>query len=423
MKRYSAALVMIAFLLMISVDVNAQAGYSPALRIDMLRYDPYPAEAGSYFTLYLKVENTGIGDAENVECELVTGYPFYLDPDGNPVRSIGILPGMDYAIFEYEIRVDPNPVEGNNDLDIRCSTMGLDNEVTITETLSVNVESKNPEFAVGSIRSLPEELKADTEDIKLTVEVQNIGEGEAKLTTAKLSLPEGFSPSDSYSDMSNLGKIEMGSSGEAVFYIDVEEGVEPGIHVADLVLRYKDDNNAKNDYRVQKLELELPVKPSPMLLVEEIKAGVSTASEGFTGYIVRGDSVVNPSSITQGGIGELRIMVRNDGSEDAESVSVKVIKDSSLPFEFGEVYDFIGNLKPGQSSDAVFTFTTDRDAVLKKYLVDIEIRYVEDTDVKTVTDTIPLEVAITASDSVEIYFAIIAIIIVAGGILVWKRKK
>ncbi len=393
----------------------------PNVKVYMVKYEPFPAEAGGYFDLFVKAENLGFEVAENVECELDPYFPFSLDPNEEARKSVGKLPAKDYALFEYKVRVDPNAVDGDNELEIRCSDDGLDNGFSVVETFVINVESKNPQFEIGLVKSLPEEIKAGLEDVKLTVELQNIGEGDAKLTTVKLQLPEGFVPSTSYSNYYNLGNVEKDSLKEAVFYIDIEENLKAGTYPGVLEVRYKNANS--QEYLEKILFFDLNVKPSPSFVIEEVRAGTQTGSDSFTGYIVKGSEVVSPSTISQGSRGELRITLSNDGEEEAKSVSVKIFRDSTHPFDFDEIYDFIGNLEPGESSDAVFDFEIEGNAILKKYLIDLEIRYLEGNEVGTERATIPFEIAREDLGNVLIYIPVAVVVIIAASIVLWKKRK
>ena len=212
----------------------------------------------------------------------------------------------------------------------------------------------------------------------------------------------------------------MDSSKPAVFYIDTDDSLEAGRYEAILIMRYKDGNS--DEFVTKEIEIDLNVKKSPRFVIQEVRAGSSTFSDSFSGYIVRQDTVVSPSDISQGGSGQLRITIMNEGEEKAESVSVKIFRDSSHPFEFGEIYDFIGNLDTGQSGDAVFDFTVEQDAVLKEYYIDIEIRYIEDSDVEIVRDTIRLEVAREQANYTFAIIGLLALIVVAG-FFFWKKRK
>lgn len=408
-------------ILLLAGSANAQDFGIPFLKVDLVKYEPFPAEAGGYVDLFMKVENAGIVDATNLECEIDPSYPFSLDEGAEARKSIGMLPRLDYALFEYKVRVDPNSVKGSNDLKIRCSSDGLDDGVSVVKTLTLNVESRNPDFAIGQIRSIPEDLKAGAEDVKLSIEIQNIGEGLAKLTSAELELPEGFVASSSYSDIYNLGNIDKDSSKEAVFYIDINEDTEAGKYPGVLEIKYKNSNN--DEYTEKIIFFDLNVKPSPRFVIEEVRAGMSTSSDSFSGYIVQGNSVISPSTISQGSNGELRLTLNNEGEEEAKSVSVKIFKDSTHPFDFDEVYDFVGNLNPGESSDAVFRFNVDGNAVLKKYLLDVEIRYLDGNDVSTESMTVPFEIAREDGTNMLIYIPVIVVLVIVVGIVVFKKRK
>lgn len=391
------------------------------LKLTQVKYNPFPAEAGKYFKLYLKAENVGSETTKNAVCELEPEYPFSIDPNEEARREMGkLVRGQDF-LLEYKIRVAKNAVNGENELRIKCNADGIDEGTYVVHKLEIEVESLNPEFVIGRIESVPENIKAGMENVKLEVELQNVGEGDASLVTARLSLPEGFEPSDSYSDYYSLGNFEKNAAKKAVFYIDVEKELEAGIHTAKLMIRYKYDNNQWEEYTGQEIEMEINVKKSPILRIEELKAGSKTFSQGFTGYLVRGNTVVNPSTLSQGETAEIRVIVKNEGEEEAESVSVKVLRDSTQPFEFEELYDFIGNLEPGQSGDAVMQFTIDEDATLKKYFLEMEIRYVEGSEVFTEKDTVQIEIS-RESASYATFIVVIAAVVLVSFAVYWKRK-
>lgn len=419
MIKYSIIALLALALLVQPVAAQNRA----TLEIHEVRYDPSPAEAGGYIDLFVNAENRGHEQADNVVCELLPEFPFSLDPGENAVREIGRLDSFDTALVEYRVRVDSDAVDGENEIDIRCDVDGrVDDGTFVLHTVDITVESNRASFAIGAVTSNPEELKADEDDVELRIELQNIGEGDAKLSTATLLLPLGFSPSTSHSGRDAIGLVAQDSTAEAVFTIDIDEDVASGVYEATLVVEYKDDNNNENEYRRQELAVELEVKPSPRFVVEAVRAGTATSSDRFTGYLVQNGAVMTPSTLAQGESGELRLTIVNAGEEEAESVSVKVFEDSqNLPIEFSEVFAFLGDLAPWQSADAVFRFTIDGDAILKDYLVDAEIRYVDGTEVETTDVTVPLSITREAADNTMLYAAVAALLI--AGFAVWRRKK
>ena len=104
------------------------------------------------------------------------------------------------------------------------------------------------------------------------------------------------------------------------------------------------------------------------------------------------DSVTStPEQLVPGTEATIKIKVMNTGTEKAESVSLRVFKDSSQPFEFSEKSDFIGKLGPGESGDAAVRFIVDKNAIAKKYLLDVELRGIDKNDnVLIFRRTVPL---------------------------------
>lgn len=371
-----------------------QASYDISdINIQLLLYEPCPAQAGGYMDLWIKIENNGSRTLRDLTCVLLEEYPFSIDPNEEPERDIGSLPESEVIVLQYKVRVADNAVGGWNEITLNCSAKYYGNT---SASFDINVKP-GPEFSVGSVTADPLKITSDMKDVKLTVEIQNIGEASAKLVTAELNLPTGFTASESYSDRANLGTIENDSNKEAVFYIDVSEEVKPGIHNTSLTIQYK----ANDNYITKEIPIELKVKSSALFKIEQTS--------------------VKPSELAAGDKAELRIKLSNVGTEEAESISVRIYKKSDQPFDFEENYDYIGNLKPNQTAEAVFTFTVTDDANLKEYLLNLEIRHVDGSDVKLVTKTIPIEVS--NEKGFQLLFLVIPIVCIIALMVWWKYNK
>lgn len=62
---------------------------SPIVKVTQLKYEPYPVEPGTYFTMWLRVDNIADEDAENVQVEVVDNYPFKIE--GEKTKTVGKL--------------------------------------------------------------------------------------------------------------------------------------------------------------------------------------------------------------------------------------------------------------------------------------------------------------------------------------------
>ncbi len=124
---------------------------------------------------------------------------------------------------------------------------------------------------------------------------------------------------------------------------------------------------------------------------------------------------------------EFRIKVKNTGNEKADSVSLRVFKDASQPFEFNEKSDFIGKLEKNDSGDAVLRVIVDKNAAAKKYLLDVELRGIDEkNNVVIFRRTVPITVdpAAPTLPVTGIFGGLIAIVVVGmAGYHLRKRKN
>lgn len=378
---------------------------SPALAIGLaelkvvpVKYDPYPAETDAYFDIWIKAENIGTQAVNNASIMLDPQFPFSLDPGAPAVSELGSLQPGQQALAHYKVRVDGNALDGANILKYGYRAEGAG---WVMKEYSVTVESTKADLRVGSLVSSPARLVSDSEDNQLSIGIDNIGDADAKSVLARLLLPSGLSASNSYSDTANLGSIPKDSSKTAVFYIDVNKSAAAGDHTAVLELEYK--SGTGNTIMNKTVDIAVPVKPSAVFEI----VNVSTS----------------PAAIGQGAVDvELRLRVRNVGSKEAKSVSLKAFKAADQPFDFSEKSDYIGTLKEGAEGDAVLKFSVDKDAALKTYLVNIEIRSVEDSDVRLSEYTVPVKIELAGEQQDYRVFAVAGLAAVAL-YLVYARRK
>jgi hypothetical protein len=115
-NKFSRSLIFAILILSISVTCASAA---TSLKVDLVKYEPYPAEIGQYVTVWIKVENVGYSRADDVSVELVPSYPFSLDTKDQAVQNIGILPNEQGAVFEYKLYVDENAKTGVRSIEVR----------------------------------------------------------------------------------------------------------------------------------------------------------------------------------------------------------------------------------------------------------------------------------------------------------------
>ncbi|MCZ7356087.1 MAG: hypothetical protein O8C66_07030 [Candidatus Methanoperedens sp.] len=343
------------------------------IQANFMSQDPDPADAGKDLDLRWQVVNTLTSPAESLKFHLDANYPFLFEAGDSPDQDLGASAGTNdnqiFYVLHYKLRVADNAIKGTYNVTLSWDT----GQGWTKKDFPIYIDPKRADFVVGALVTSPEKLIADTMQAKLSVDINNIGKGNAENVKAKLFLPPGFNSSYSYSDEDSLGIITEGGSKTATFYADVDENIKEGDYNARLEVTYKDENDENNSYRTKTLDLDIPIKPAPYLIVESVKTV--------------------PENLTSGNKAEVHIRVKNTGNKKAESVSLRIFQDASQPFVFEGKSDFVGKLEPGESGEAVLRFTVDGTAVAKTYLVDTELRGIDETnEVVIFSRTLPLTV-------------------------------
>ena len=122
MTQSTANLIRHLFILAIlasAITITPATAAGGALKVDITRYEPYPAEIGKYVDLWVNVENMGGGTAEDVTIELMPKYPFTLDSSSNARQSKGSIGADSSAMYEYRLFVAADAKPGTHEITIR----------------------------------------------------------------------------------------------------------------------------------------------------------------------------------------------------------------------------------------------------------------------------------------------------------------
>lgn len=374
----------IFIIIMVLTAVNVFAFDFAQLSTTFLNQDPDPAEPGKYVELRWKVVKLGNNVLKNITYEIEMDYPFSLDPGESSKKNLGNWKGdskaEEYYTLYYKVRVDDDALEDVYKIKLK-SNFDNTNSWTIYEYDIRVSEKKNAKFVLGTLVTDPVKLTSDTVDSELKIELENIGDGNAENVKATLILPEGFSPTYSYSDQKNLGTIEEGEGKSAIFYIDIDENVKGGDHASKVIINYKDANDGENEYKTVELPIVFQVKNKPKFEITNI---VTEPAEVFPNMDVL-----------------IKLTVKNVGDEEGKSVSLRAFKESSQPFDFQEKSDFIGKLAPGESGEGMIKLKVEENANPKDYLMDIEIRAIQDDQVLIQEKTTTLTINEATTDDID----------------------
>ncbi|MFA5856040.1 MAG: CARDB domain-containing protein [Candidatus Pacearchaeota archaeon] len=351
-------------------------------------------KSGDKFSLDVEIKNTGT-NKENVEFEINPDNPFDIDDE---TWVIGNLSEESSKKHTFRIDIDEDIPEGEYSLEFTLD----DNKDNIDDEFEIDILSDNVELIIGDIKSSPAIITPDLDNIKLDINIENIGGGDSSFTKVNLILPQGLSASEAYSDSVNLGTIASKGDKTATFYIDSEKDIQPGNKLAKLEFEFKDGV----DKRKLSLDFEIPIKGRPLFEIDSYST--------------------SPIKLYQGNSGNVIIIIKNIGQEEGKETSVRVYENSDFPFEFEEKTNFIGNLKPGESGNSNFKINIDDDAKPGKYLLKVQTRSINNNNVVVEEKNIPITIYKKESGFNQMYiiiFGVFILLIIILIVLMYKSKR
>ncbi len=341
-----------------------------SLKVISLKYEPYPVEPGSYFKMWIKLENSGVDKANDVSFELIPEFPFSLDKNENALREIGKLDVGDEIVLEYKIRVNKDAVVGKNDLKSRyCIQKGL----CVTHDFNISIQARDAILAVADVSAIPSEI-APGEIAEVKVKLNNVAESLMENIRVKLDIYEKlstatsitynelpFTPIGSTNEIS-LNKLDKGETNDITFRLIADPDAEPDVYKIPVVLTYNDEVG-KNYTRNYVTALIINDEPNIYAVVDE-----TTIGKG-------------------GGTGTVDIKFINKGLSDVKFLDVE-LKESDDYNLLASKMEYIGNLDSDDYETAEFELSVKktreefvnlllnikyRDAINNEYEEDIEV--------------------------------------------------
>lgn len=236
MKKYILFVILLA-----SVAFAATVPIGPVLKVELAKYDPFPAEAGSIATIWIKAENIGTEPARNEMFTLSVDYPFSL-PNNDPVRNYGMISSGDDILLEYKLLVDANAPNGTYKMKIRYGSGQVLEEREFQ--LTVTEQEKNADLEALFVEIEPDAYPGGT--TKLTVDIINRNPGTAYFTivTARSDIAV-IERNEIY-----VGNLESDDFDSVDFDLKIKGDAQPGEYPVHVTMRYKNKDSIaleKND--------------------------------------------------------------------------------------------------------------------------------------------------------------------------------
>ncbi len=200
---FLAVSILIMQMALISADTMQQISYNVSttqapisganFMVTMLKYEPFPVNAGDSFDLWIKVQNIGQADATNARFELAPEYPF--TSTDSLVRDYGLINGLSSAytidqkidstqvVLKFRVNVADNSPTGTQTLKFYSMTNSKDSSSAKIETdIPIDIAKTKTDFDV--------KLK-DLSPSESSFVVSNIGQNDAKAVRVDVKKTDG----------------------------------------------------------------------------------------------------------------------------------------------------------------------------------------------------------------------------------------
>ncbi len=204
-----------------------------------LKYEPYPVEPSEYFTLWIKVENRGDTESENTTCKIMPSYPFTLRETESGVYNYGKLRAYQQFVFDVDLRVDENAVEGDNILEVWCSG-NPEREVWFVHKIDIRTQTRYPTLNILSAFTDPSPISPG-EKAKLTFVFENLADSSMKDISLKLNFSdENIAPYGGVTEK-KIRRINANETGEITFDILAMPDSTGGVFKIPFTLKFTDE--------------------------------------------------------------------------------------------------------------------------------------------------------------------------------------
>ncbi|PSH00410.1 MAG: hypothetical protein BRC30_03685, partial [Nanohaloarchaea archaeon SW_7_46_7] len=143
------------------------AAASPNVEVQKMSTEPNPLKVGQYADVRFKVTNTGTEEeAENVSIEFAENYPFSVDPDNTKSWRIASLEEGDTYQFRLQTRVDPNALQGQEELKFISEI----DENSRTHLMNVDLKADDDGLTIKDVEFPDKVVSGTTRTMNMTLE-------------------------------------------------------------------------------------------------------------------------------------------------------------------------------------------------------------------------------------------------------------
>jgi len=324
MKNNYFVIAALALSMIFVSGISFAASGTSSIYFSVAKYEPFPAEAGQYLDIWLKVENTGTDASDSVILELLPAFPFSLET-GNAVNSLGTVPAGSTELVKYRVKVDEKATSGDNILKVRYQPYPFSEWVTKDITITIQVHD-----AVLSITGISSAEMAPGNTRIITVSLENLADTYLRDISTSFDFSSATLPFATIDSINEKRIVSMPSKGKANVSFDIITSPDAisGVYKVPITLNYSDTTNKKysRDYL-----LGFVVNSRPDFEV----------------------SIQKYDFITEGSTGTMTISISNTGPSAIKFMSMDLLPSENYEI-IGEKSIYLGNLNPDDYQTGAF---------------------------------------------------------------------
>ena len=382
---------------------------------------------GKDISVPLVIENSGLNEFKFVQSSIVTrddlpntakllevtlfagNAPLVIQSDP---QMVGDLKGGSTVtcIFNAKVRSDaPSgvynlPISLNYTFLQSAEQYGTDSIRYYYKTTNVSLSLPikiRPDISIEVIAAQPEHLNVGTEGY-LNLKIKNTGYEDGKKAIVKIKR-NGDSPITPTDSSVYIGDFPVGAIVECRYKVSVARGAERSVYPVDVEVVY--ENNDGDAVTSRSDTIGIPVG-------------------GKIDFAV----ISPPPEMNPGNKKVIMVEYKNTGDTTVYSAQSRI--SAVNPFTSNDDIAYLGEIKPGESVVASYEVSVDRGATIKEYGLDSEIRYRDALDNPYISDTIKVQINVTAqtgitaiiSNPIIMSIIIAAVVGIGYGIFKYRRK-
>jgi hypothetical protein len=321
---------------------SMQSGFS-TLTLNSVVFDPTIITSGDNVDVYIQYSPVMIGSTQSKEISN-SAYTFVTklvaDDDITQqyvsiTRSVGeqvakTIVGNQIYVEKFQVKVSQQAPTGTYHL--RLIGQWFKNNQSLSQNSSIviemNVKKQGIVLSVANIQTNPSKIRSGDSNVELAIQLTNSGEKIAKNVEFKLHSLQGITSAVANSNRVNVGTIKPNTQTVANIVLDFDKLLLAGEKNIPYTITYEDTD--ANMYVVNG-SFPLYINKRPYLVVENVSGQGLTKTTSY-----------------------LTVTVKNIGQDTADSADIRLVKQSSQPFELDVRTQYLGQLKPQETATVIF---------------------------------------------------------------------